>query len=133
MKNVYPTLGMLILLISILIVNSCEIKDSRHSDKDLLLGNWEAVSFTVDEEERLDAIFNSVDMQFDAAGSAAWLFTGLNGSQESVSGPFEIHSGNRNSILKFIDPEFSLILSDTLYLSGLSSANKEYYIKAIKK
>ena len=124
---------MLILLISILIINSCEIRDSRQSDKDLLMGNWQAVSFAVDEQERLDAIFSSVDMQFDPAGSAAWLFTGVNGTQESVSGPFDVQSGSRNSILKFIDPEFSLIVNDTLYLSGISSANKDYYIKAIKK
>jgi len=133
MKNVYPTLGMLILLLSILVVNSCEINDSRESDKEKLIGNWEAVSFAVDDEERLNAIFSTVDMQFDQAGSAAWLFTGVNGSQESVSGAFDLESGNKNSILKFIDPEFSLHVNDTLFLSGISAANKEYYIKAVKK
>lgn len=133
MINRYPIIGMLILIITILIVNSCELKDSRQIDEEMLLGNWETVSFSVDQEERIGAIFSSVDLQFDAAGSAAWLFTGVNGSQESVSGAFEVESGNRNSILKFIDPEFSLIVSDTLFLSGISAANKDYYIKAVKK
>jgi hypothetical protein len=132
MNKKYPFLFLGLLLTAILIINSCEHNSSRISDREMLIGDWSATSFQVDGQERLNAIFSTIIMQFDAAGSAAWLFTGINDEQESVSGAFEITTGNQNSILRFIDPELSLIISDTLYLTGISETHKEYKIKAIR-
>jgi hypothetical protein len=132
MNKKYPVFGIAIVLITLLFINSCELNSSYTSDHDKLLGVWKATNFSVDGQERIDAIFSKIEMQFDQAGSAAWLFTGINDEQESVSGSFEVSSGNRSSVLKFIDPEFSVTISDTLYLTGISASNKEYNIKAIR-
>lgn len=132
MKLGYPSLGMLILIGCILLVNACDLNNAPSSDKDHLIGDWKTTSFRVNHQEQLNTIFESVDMQYDLAGSAVWLFTGLDGKKESVSGKFEVETGNLNSVLKFIDPEFSMVINDTLYLSGLSGSNLQYFIKAVK-
>ncbi|GLR16116.1 hypothetical protein [Portibacter lacus] len=128
----YPALGLLILFISVLLIHSCDLNSATSSDKDLLIGDWRTTSFQVDDKENLNTIFESVDMQYDRAGSSVWLFTDLDGKTESVSGKFEVETGNLNSVLKFIDPEFSMVINDTLYLSGISGSNAQYFIKAVK-
>ena len=117
-------------------MTSCK-KDKEPTQKELIIGEWEVKSFTIDGVEVKGTIVTTSKVEFEAYtgnnGDFEWLIVFGDGSTELTSGDYEVDEEDREVELQNNDGEtitFEFdVENDELELDGIIEGER-YLIKA---
>jgi hypothetical protein len=119
--------------------DKCKKDDDKPSEKEMLVGEWEIKSFTIDGVEVKGSIVSASKIEFEkytgANGDFEWNINYADGSSERISGDYEVDEEDGEVEFKdqegdIINLEYDLDKND-LELSGTIDGER-YVLKAEK-
>lgn len=107
--------------LSIILTSCAKEQDLNKETNELLCGDWEVTSLTVNGGEYIGSVLTKFDMEFkcetDFGGEAEWSLFPINGTPIFLEEDYEIKLDGRE--LEFGDDDFDLDLNeDRLELNG---------------